>query len=419
MRLLFAFAGGSGHLEPLVPIARAAQAAGYTVAFVGRPWMAPQVEALGFPAFAAGSNAGLTPRRLPLAPIDLKRDMQAVGDHFVRRIGRERAAAILPLCGRWRPDLLVCEEFDFGAMVAAEALALPRATVLIGATGSFVRADVVAEPLNEVRTEHGLPPDPGLEMLSRQIVLSPFPPSLRDPAHPLPAGAQAFRLFAGDPRGRGERGAAARDGGGEAGDDGGGGSGDRGGEDRDVLAWLAGRGAAPTVYFTLGTIYNTESGDLFDRVIAGLRALPIDLVVTVGSDIDPSELGPQPANVRVARFVPHADLLPQCRLVVSHAGSGSVLGALAHGLPMVLLPMGADQPLNAARCEALGVAVVLDALTVDPQTIGEAAARVLAQPSYRRSAARVRDEIAALPGPDDAVTLLERLATPGHKGVTP
>jgi UDP:flavonoid glycosyltransferase YjiC (YdhE family) len=341
--------------------------------------MAPQVEALGFPSFAAGSDAGPTPQRLPLAPIDLKRDMQAVGDHFVRRIGRERAAAILPLCSRWQPDLLVCEEFDFGAIVAAEALALPHATVLIGATGSFVRADVVAEPLNEVRAEHGLPPDPGLEMLSRQLVLSPFPPSLRDPAHPLPAGAQAFRLFSRDPRGGSE---------------------------------FVSRGAAATVYFTLGTIYNVESGDLFDRVVAGLRDLPIDLVVTVGRDIDPRELGPQPANVRVERFVPHAELLPRCRLVISHGGSGSVLGALAHGLPMVLLPLGADQPLNATRCESLGVALVLDALTVDPQTIGEAAMCALGQPSYRRSATRACDEIAALPGPEHAVTLLEKLARP-------
>ena len=379
MRLLFTFAGGSGHLEPLVPIARTAEAAGHTVAFVGRPWMVPQVEALGFPAFAAGSNAGLTPQRLPLAPIDLKRDRQAVGDHFVRRIGRERAAAILPLCSRWQPDLLVCEEFDFGAMVAAEALGLPHATVLIGATGTFVRADVVAEPLNEVRTEHGLPPDPGLEMLSRQLVLSPFPPSLRDPVHPLPAGAQAFRLFSRDPQDGGE---------------------------------FAGRGAGPTVYFTLGTIYNVESGDLFDRVIAGLRDLPIDLVVTVGRDIDPRELGPQPANVRVERFLPHSELLPTCRLVISHGGSGSVLGALAHGLPMVLLPLGADQPLNAARCAALGVAVVLDALTVTSQSVGEAVTRVLEQPSYRRNATRVRDEIAALPGPEHAVALLEQLARP-------
>ena len=113
-------------------------------------------------------------------------------------------------------------------------------------------------------------------------------------------------------------------------------------------------GDVPTVYFTLGTVYNMESGDLFQRVMAGLRDLAADVIVTVGRDLDPDELGPQPPNVHIERFVPQAELLPHCDLVVSHAGSGSVLGALAHGLPMVLIPIGADQPLNAARCRDAG-----------------------------------------------------------------
>jgi len=53
MRMLFAFAGGSGHLEPLVPIARAAKAAGHSVAFAGRPWMVPRLTNSGFEAFAS------------------------------------------------------------------------------------------------------------------------------------------------------------------------------------------------------------------------------------------------------------------------------------------------------------------------------------------------------------------------------
>src|SRR6185295_11393905 len=87
----------------------------------------------------------------------------------------------------------------------------------------------------------------------------------------------------------------------------------------------------------------------------------------------------------------------------------TVIGALAHGLPMVLIPMGADQPHNAARCAALGVARVLDAVEATPESVREAASVVLADPAYRRAAERMRDEIAALPGPAHAVRLLERL----------
>jgi UDP:flavonoid glycosyltransferase YjiC (YdhE family) len=376
VRVLFTFAGGRGHLEPLVPIARAAADAGHTVAFVGRPWMVPPVEALGFPAFAAGSNVGLTPRRLPLAPVDLEKDMRDVGDGFGRRIARERAAGLVPLCGEWRPDLLVCEELDFGAMLIAERLGIPAATVLISATGSFVRPEFVAGPLSEVRAEFGLAPDSGLVMPSRLLVVSPFPPSLRDPAFPLPVTAHALRLVAG----------------GLASDH------------------------PPRVYVTLGTVYNVESGDLFPRLLAGLRDLLMEVLITVGPDLDPAEFGPQPAHIRIERYLPQAEVLPDCDLVVSHGGSGSVLGALTHGLPMVLLPMGADQPPNAARCEALGVARVLDPLAARPWELHEAVLGVLADRTYRDSAESLRDEIDALPGPAHAVSLLESLAAGTGRG---
>jgi UDP:flavonoid glycosyltransferase YjiC (YdhE family) len=90
-----------------------------------------------------------------------------------------------------------------------------------------------------------------------------------------------------------------------------------------------------TVYFTLGTVFNLESGDLFERVLAGLAELEIDVVATVGAEIDPAELGPLPPHVRVERFLPQSEILSRYSAVVSHAGSGSVLGALAHGLPPV------------------------------------------------------------------------------------
>jgi UDP:flavonoid glycosyltransferase YjiC (YdhE family) len=77
---------------------------------------------------------------------------------------------------------------------------------------------------------------------------------------------------------------------------------------------------------------------------------------------------------------------------------------------MLVIPLGADQPLNAARCERLGVAEVLDAVTATPGGVREAVWRVLADPTRREAAERLRDEIAGLPGPEHAVVLLERLA---------
>ena len=381
MRILFTFAGGSGHFEPLVPIARAAAVAGHIVAFAGQPAMVPAVEAAGFTAFAtAGATVGNTPKRLPLLKLDAEREDRALREGYATRIARERAVSILALCVEWQPNLLVCDEIDFGAVVVAERLGLPYATVLVIAAGSFVRHELVAEPLNRLRAEHGLPPDPDLAMLSRYLVLSPFPPSYRDPAFPLPATAHTIRPLTLDPA-----------------------------RNDTAPPWVARLNGAPTVYFTLGTVFNIESGDLFARVLAGLRDLPINVIATLGREIDPEEFGLQPANIHIERYIAQSLILPHCSLVVSHGGSGSVIGALAHGLPMVVIPMGADQPLNAARCAELGVARILDAVEATPETVRAAIATVLADPTYRRAAERMRDEIAALPGPAHALMLLERL----------
>jgi MGT family glycosyltransferase len=136
----------------------------------------------------------------------------------------------------------------------------------------------------------------------------------------------------------------------------------------------------------------------------------VQVVATVGSELDPAALGHAPANVRVERFVPQAEILPRASAVVCHGGSGSVLGALAHGLPLVLLPMGADQPQNAERCADLGAGLVLDVVTAAPDDVRDAVSEVLSEPGYRAAAERLRAELESLPGPEHAVALVERLA---------
>jgi UDP:flavonoid glycosyltransferase YjiC (YdhE family) len=382
LRILFTFAGGTGHFLPLVPLARAAELAGHRVAFGGQPGMLSVIEQAGFSGFDTGGPTLLAgTERTPLLELDMEREIRAVREGYAGRTARERAAAVLQLCEEWRPDVLVCDEMDFGALVAAERAEVPYATVVCIGSGSFVWPELVAEPLNELRATHGLPPDPELVMLCRYLVLAPFPPSFRDPGNPLPPTGQAIQPVLADTA-TGE----------------------------DEPAWVAELSVRPIVYFTLGTVFNLESGDLFERVLGGLSKLPVSVVVTVGRELEPQALGPHPANVRVEGYVPQSFLLPHCELVVSHAGSGSVVGALAHGLPMVLLPIGADQPLNAARCHELHVARILDPFQATSADVSDAASNVLSDPSYRRNAQRLKGEIEALPGPEHALRLLERLA---------
>jgi UDP:flavonoid glycosyltransferase YjiC (YdhE family) len=388
--MLFTFAGGTGHFVPLVPFARAAEDLGHVVAFGAQPGMMATVAEAGFSARATGGPTLIeTAERMPLLEFDLAREERAIRDGYAGRTARDRATRVRQLCEEWHPDILVCDEMDFGALVAAEAQGIPYATVTCNASGGFVRLDLVREPLNALRGEHGLQPDLQLSMLSRYLILVPFAPSFRGPASPLPPNAHAIRTVPAE-----------------------------GAMNAADASWLAARSMRPLVYFTLGTIFNLESGDLFERVLAGLLDLPVDVVVTVGRELDPQVLGPQPSNVRVRSYIPQAVLLPHCELVASHAGSGSVAGALAHGVPMILLPIGADQTLNAARCEDLHVGRVLNALEATPRDVKLAAMAVLQDVTFTQNAKRLQAEIAALPGPEYGVRLLERLAV-SERGARP
>jgi Glycosyltransferase family 28 C-terminal domain len=92
------------------------------------------------------------------------------------------------------------------------------------------------------------------------------------------------------------------------------------------------------------------------------------------------ELGQVPANARLAGFVPHGPVLGRACLAVSHAGHGIVMRALRHGVPMVLVPWGRDQPGVAARAEALGVAALVPRAACTEERVAEAVGRVLAGP---------------------------------------
>jgi MGT family glycosyltransferase len=169
------------------------------------------------------------------------------------------------------------------------------------------------------------------------------------------------------------------------------------------------------VHVTLGTVFATESGDLFPRLLTGLGQLPVEVVVTVGRDINPAELGLQPEHVHVEQWVPQSLLLPHTDLVVSHGGSGTVIAALAHGLPQVVIAMGADQMHNADRVQALGLGRALHPVTTTAAEIRDTAAALLTDDRAQSAAQRMQREVSALPGLDSALTLLETTARHSSK----
>lgn len=382
MRFLFTFVGGQGHFDPLVPIARAGQDAGHRVDFACRASMVQVVRGAGFGSVVAvGPDVVDLSSVIALPTLEEAHEERVLALGFAEITATHRARDLIALGTEQTPEVIVSDEVDFGALIAAEVLGIPWATVIVLAAGGFARTDLLTAPLNRVRAAFDLPPDPHLEMLSRHLVLVPGPPSFRDPAFGLPPTAVAIQ------------------------------PGSAGGHDGRSSPWPARVEGRPRVYVTLGTIFNMESGDLFSRLLDAVADLPADVLVTVGRTLDPATLGPGPPHVTVRPYIPQAAVLDGCDLVVCHGGSGSVIGALTEGVPLVVLPMGGDQPHNARRCATLGVGVTVDAITATPAAIRVAINKVLGDPAYRRRAVALQHEAATLPTASDALALLERLAT--------
>lgn len=122
--------------------------------------------------------------------------------------------------------------------------------------------------------------------------------------------------------------------------------------------------------------------------LAGLSTLPLRVLITAGPHAGQA-LGPLPQNARIEQFVPHGPVLAKARLMVSHAGHGSVMRALWHGVPMVLVPWARDQGGVAARAAHLGVAEIVDKPNISSERLAEAAHVVLNDNAMAATVARV------------------------------
>jgi UDP:flavonoid glycosyltransferase YjiC (YdhE family) len=382
MRIAFATNPALGHLLPLVPLAQAARDAGHDVLVIGGASLAGATREAGLRHVVSGppdlpsvfaqvpERQGLSGRRLAAATWK---------GAFAGVLAEAMAAGTLSLAETWRPDLIVHEDSEQGSWIAAERLGVPHIALQATAwRGTGIRLS--SEPLNRLLRLHGLPEDPELRAWHRHGFLTTRPPSLHSMVDPLPAGSTPIRPTAPDAAGG------------------------------EPAEWPSPAGEGrPRVVDTMGTIMPGRI-EAMTEVLDGLETLDVDIVATVGHDIDPAALGPRRSTTRVERYVPMGPLLAGASLLVFHGGSGTMLAGLAAGVPLVVLPVAADQPENADRCRDAGVARVLEPDARSAADVRAAAAEVLGNPAYTAAAAGLRDEIAAMPAPAQVLPQLERLA---------
>ncbi|MEO5843046.1 MAG: glycosyltransferase, partial [Acidimicrobiales bacterium] len=164
---------------------------------------------------------------------------------------------------------------------------------------------------------------------------------------------------------------------------------------------------SPVVYVTFGTVFNPAI--VFAPVIEVARGLDATVIVTVGPDGDPDALGVVPSNVIVERYVPQSLLFDHCDVVVSHAGSGTFLSALARAIPQLCLPQAADQFVNASACERIGAGITIEPAAVTAQGIRDAIERLRTDEHFRRGALTGAEAIHTMPPPDEVANMIEHL----------
>jgi MGT family glycosyltransferase len=163
----------------------------------------------------------------------------------------------------------------------------------------------------------------------------------------------------------------------------------------------------PWVLLSLST---TQQGQLqaLPVMLSALGSLPVRALLTLGPAVPHDTVRP-PANVTVREYVAHEDVLPHVAAVLTHGGLSTISNALAHGVPLVCVPQGREQPINARRVEAIGAGRMLDAGS-SGQEIAKAVDEVLGNPGFREAAAAMAQAIARLGAGAVATTTVEGLA---------
>jgi MGT family glycosyltransferase len=413
-RYLFAIIDGGGTVPADTSVIRAMVERGHDVRVLADHVLAPDIETTGaehVPWDRAPQRPDLGPQSQIMQDWDAKTPFEAFGrvrDSAMVGPAALFAADVRAELHRRPADVVVGNFFVFGAQIAAQAEGVPFAFLVsnllsfpdsgtpplgpglklargpLGRTRDAALNRVMArlfdkrlDQLNEVRLANGLEPmasvlenferaDRLLLMTSRGFEYESFSP---------PSNVRLVGPRLDDPAWAGD--------------------------------WTPPAGDDPLVLVGMSSTF-MDHADVLQRVATALGELPVRGVLTTGPTIAAHAID-APANVTVVQRAPHSEVLRHASAVVTHAGHGTVIKALAAGVPVVALPLGRDQLDNAARVAHHGAGLRLKP-KAKPELIARAVRRVIDEPSFAANAERIAAVIAAETAHDQAAEELEALA---------
>lgn len=370
MRILFSSVPQHGHLLPLFPLARAFQERGHEVAVLTAAGMGPVLAAQSLRHLPAGPMPDVlfaeVARRTGADPASAPTP-DSVAEFFAGTRIDLSADEALEAVKDFQADLVVADLCDFVGPLAAAAMDTPVATLAYGPPLPPVFTDAMDTMARSRHEARGLPWQP------RKWLLDTWPESMRadewqQPEGWLPLRPEAFR----------EPGAA---------------------------------GAAlpvsvrPRVLVTFGTFFGEPAK--LSPWLRALSAVDADVVVTLGLASRPEEFDVDHERITFVGFTPMEDLLDGADVVVTHGGAGTTLAALAKGVPLVVLPQGADQFFQAERVAAARAGIALDPPSQTPEALVTAVRTALEDVTMRENVMTIAGEIATMPDANEVAAMLE------------
>jgi UDP:flavonoid glycosyltransferase YjiC (YdhE family) len=367
VKVLFATVTGYGHVNPLLPLADALVRNGADVRWATGADMREVLASAGHRHVPAGLTAA--EQRTALAAVRPPNLSPADTLAFAFRVlfPLLHASRMLPdllrIVDDVRPDLLVCDSAELSTPLVGTLRGVPWTQHSYGIIRPDYAWQLATAALAPLWAQHGL------DVVSRAgmfdgTYLDICPPALQSADISSVPDRCALR----PPRAP------------------------------EAMPPMRRRQDAPHVLVSFGTVFNRRLGALVDQ----LAPLPLELTVTTGPGSDDGSFDDVPQNVHVVDYVPLSEVLPSCSAVVTHGGSGTMLAALAHGVPLVVVPQGADNLYNGERVQAVGAGLCVGAGGYVPAALNA----VLRDPSFTATARAVAAEIQQLPDADDVAAQL-------------
>lgn len=419
-RILVSVLPASGHINPILAIAQALTANGHNVSFTTDQSYSAQLERAGYSLYPMAYPEGavqetLDAFRQPARWIS-QFSLHPPQSFFFCNLDT-LTDSIISAIDIFQPDVLLTDLNQYAGPIAADARQLPYASycAIVNPIRSkdippfgmgldwaprwqwkrftWPLLGLVLHPIlwrydrivNRVRRRHKLPPVHGALLAhSPYLTLVPVTSAYEYPRSDLPQEVMYVGSVTTPQRG----------------------------EVHNDFPWKFFDDERPAIYVSMGTI--VQGDRVFRHVIELARDANWKAIIAIGRDSNPLDYHPLPDNVIVRQFVPQLEILQRVDAVVSHGGNNTVTETLMHGLPLVVIPISADQPDSAAHVAASGAGIRLSPWRLTRGKLGRAIDAVLVNDAFREAAKRIQASYALTDGPQTSARLIELLAATGQ-----